>query len=428
MTLPYQQQFKIPAEVLEKAQALAASRIPAIWEALSATANPFMAQPFQKDDLPEIQRWGDRIRERASHLVVLGTGGSSLGAMTLTALRQPRYMPSGLTVHYLDNADPDTLDQLFSQLPLADTFFMPVSKSGNTVETLAPFLLILETLLKRKMNPADQCLAVTMAGERSLRQLAGQYQIPVLEHAADLGGRFSVLSNVGLLPAAAAGADIFALRAGAESTMQAAQHSVATHPAALGAAIQYELMQQGVGLSVVMPYADRLENLGRWFQQLWAESVGKKGKGTTPVRALGAVDQHSQLQLYLDGPKDKFMTLIGVSPQNKGAKIPVDCAKAAGMEYIAGHQAGTILAAQMQGTIGTMRRNDVPLREITLPGIEEYAIGALLQHYMLETCFMAGLLGVNAFDQPAVEESKQLAREWLAQHHNDVSTALKESA
>lgn len=416
MILPYQQKINVPAAITAEAEKLISSRIPAVWEKLMATKNPFLSFPAKADDLPELQRWSDRIRARASHLVVIGTGGSSLGAMTLTALRQPRYLPGGLTVHYLDNADPDTLEQLFTQLPLADTFFMPVSKSGNTVETIAPFLLVLETLLKESMNPAEQCLAVTMAGDRPLRRLAEKYQIPVLDHDADLGGRFSVLSNVGLLPAAAAGVDIFALRAGALATMQAMEASPAMHPAVWGAAVQYVLMQQGIGISVVMPYADRLENLGRWFQQLWAESVGKEGKGTSPVRALGAVDQHSQMQLYLDGPKDKFMTLVGVSPQNRGAKVPPACAKIAGMDYIAGHQVGTILAAQMQGTLGTLQRNGVPLREMVLPAIEEHAIGALLQHYMLETCFMAGLLEVNAFDQPAVEESKQLAREWLASH------------
>ena len=263
--------------------------------------------------------------------------------------------------------------------------------------------------------PVDQhCLAITTLGRNPLRIIAEKYALPTMEHDAELGGRFSVLSVVGLLPAALAGLNITALREGAESVMRDLTTNGAKAAPAAGAALQYALLQSGKNISVLMPYADRLENFGRWYQQLWAESIGKNGQGSTPVRALGAVDQHSQLQLYLDGPRDKFITLLSTSPQGHGAVIDAALAAEAGVESIAGQPLGNILAAQQQGTATTLTRAGVPLRQITLPALNETALGALLQHFMMETVLMAGLLEVNAFDQPAVEESKALAREWLA--------------
>jgi glucose-6-phosphate isomerase len=391
------------------------ARVPAIIAPLVDYA--FYTLPQQQQDIPAIERWAERIRDRAAHLVVLGTGGSSLGAMMLTSLRHARFMPAGVTIHYVDNADPDTMEQLFTQLPLADSFFLAVSKSGNTVETLSQFLLVLQHLQQDDLPIAEQCLAITMQGDRPLRRLAEQFSIPVLDHDGALGGRFSVLSGVGLLPAAVAGLNLYALREGANAIIQALEKNPAESEPAKGAALHFALMQHGKPMNILMPYADKLENLGRWYQQLWAESVGKQGLGTTPIRALGAVDQHSQLQLYLDGPADKFITLLGVSPQGQGERISASLAAQAGMDGIGNRPIGSIIAAQQQGTLQTLVRKNIPVREITLPSLAEESIGALLQHSMLETVMMAGFLEVDAFDQPAVEESKILAREWLASHN-----------
>lgn len=393
----------------------AQARIPAILAALEGK-HTFMNLPATRADLPEIDRWAERIRNHFSHVIVLGTGGSSLGAMTLTALTQPRFAPAGLNIHYVDNADPHTLAQLFDQLPLSDCFFLAVSKSGNTVETVATLLVAIEHLEAGGFAVKEHCLAITMQSASPLRNIAEHYDLPILLHDAELGGRFSVLSVVGLLPAALAGLSLSGLRDGAESVMTNIKtHGAASAPA-IGAALQYALLQAGKTQSILMPYVDRLENVGRWYQQLWAESIGKNGKGSTPVRALGAVDQHSQLQLYLDGPRDKFITLLGIAPQGQGAAINAAQAQQFGLGYIAGQKLGSILAAQQQGTAQTLTRNQIPLRQITLPALDEPSVGALLQHYMMETVLMAGLLEVNAFDQPAVEESKVLAREWLASH------------
>ena len=375
---------------------------------------PFLRLPTAEADLPEIARWGDRIRNRAAHLVVMGTGGSSLGGLALTYLRRAQYLPSGMNVHFIENVDPHSLNQLFSELPLADCFFLAISKSGNTAETLASFLLVLKELTKNGLNPAEQCLAVTMPGDRPLRRLAQHFGFDVLDHDGDLGGRFSVLSVTGLLPAATAGLDIYALRKGAADTMAALWEQEADSAPAQGAALHYQMFKQGCTMSLLMPYCDRLEPVGRWYQQLWAESLGKNGGGSTPLRALGAVDQHSQLQLYLDGPRDKFITLIQVEAQEEIALIDKHLAATAGMEFIGGHLLGSLFTALYQGTAATFRNRDVPLRELVLPEVSEHAVGALLQHLMLETALMALLMGVNAYDQPAVEESKERARDWLA--------------
>jgi glucose-6-phosphate isomerase len=398
-----------------QAIAAAQARIPSILAALGSD-HTFMTLAATRADLPEIERLAEQIRKQFSHVIVLGTGGSSLGAMTLTALTQSRFAPSGMNIHYVDNTDPDTLDQLFSQLPLSDTFFLAVSKSGSTVETVAQLLLAIKHLEQGGFAVKEHCLAITVPAASPLRKMAEHYHLPTLIHDAELGGRFSVLSVVGLLPAALAGLSLHALRDGATAVMtDIADHGANSAPA-LGAALQFALLETGKTMSILMPYSDRLENVGRWYQQLWAESVGKQGKGSSPIRALGAVDQHSQLQLYLGGPRDKFITLLGITPQGKGEVIDAALAQQFGLDYIAGQPLGTILAAQQAGTALTFTRNEVPLRQIILPSITEESIGALLQHYMMETVIMAGLLGVNAFDQPAVEESKTLAREWLATH------------
>lgn len=393
----------------------AQSRIPAILAALGSD-HTFMTLPDTRADLPEINRIAERIRDQFSQVIVLGTGGSSLGAMTLTALNTSRFAPSGLNIHYIDNTDPDTLTQLFAQLPLANTFFLAVSKSGGTVETISQLLLAIKHLEKDGLPVNRHCLAITMPVPSPLRKMAEHYGMPILEHDAELGGRFSVLSVVGLLPAALAGLNLHGLRDGASVVMNDVRKNGKDSAPALGAALHFALLQSGKTMSVLMPYADRLENVGRWYQQLWAESIGKNGKGSTPIRALGAVDQHSQLQLYLGGPRDKFFTLLGITPQGTGEVIDAALAHQFGVDYIAGQPLGTILAAQQAGTAMTFARNEVPLRQILLPGVTEESIGALLQHYMMETVLMAGLLDVNAFDQPAVEESKVLAREWLATH------------
>ncbi len=241
-----------------------------------------------------------------------------------------------------------------------------------------------------------------------MRQLAAAQGSKVIDHDPELGGRYSVLSPVGLLPAAIAGLDIYALRDGAAEVM------VSDMALPLeGAALQHAFAANSMNISVLMPYCDRLKSFADWYCQLWAESIGKDGKGSTPARAIGAVDQHSQLQLWLGGPRDKLITMLLLENHGRGAALPEELLGDERLAYLRGHHIGDVLDAQQRATRETLTKRGVPVRVMRIKQLAERELGALLQHYMLETIFTAHLLGVDAFDQPAVEESKILAREYL---------------
>jgi glucose-6-phosphate isomerase len=237
----------------------------------------------------------------------------------------------------------------------------------------------------------------------------------MLDHDPGVGGRYSVLTNVGLLPAALCGLDIAAIRAGAAGALAPvlAGKPPAQVPAAAGAALAVAFTGSKP-ISVMMAYADRLERFTHWYVQLWAESLGKDGKGTTPLAALGPVDQHSQLQLFIAGPRDKLFTIVTVSPAGRGPKMPADLAKRAGEPDFVGKTVGDLVAAQGRATAETLAKNGCPVRTIALGRLDERHVGELLMHFMLETIIAARFLGVDPFDQPAVEEGKVLAKKYLA--------------
>jgi glucose-6-phosphate isomerase len=371
---------------------------------------PLLKLPFETDDLDNIHRKAETLRKEYDTLLVIGTGGSSLGGKTLLSL-------ISCNVVFLENTDPHSVEGTLKDLDLEKTACLIISKSGSTVETLSLVLCFIDAL-KHKSGEraiAKQCLAITIPGDNPLRTLAERYGFDVIDHDPALGGRFSVFSEVGLLPAAFAGLDIAALRKGAASVITE-MYENPNAPVSKGAAIQVAFMQQGKPITVMMPYCDRLKCYSTWFQQIWAESLGKEGKGSTPISALGAIDQHSQLQLYLDGPQDKFFTLITLNNKNKGPIVNAS-GQDQRLSHIIGQNIGTIMAALQQGTIDTLMNNECPLRIITLDTLDEYTLGALMMHVMLETILAAHLLDINAFDQPAVEESKQRARDYLNRKH-----------
>jgi glucose-6-phosphate isomerase len=268
------------------------------------------------------------------------------------------------------------------------------------------------------LDPHDRFLGITepaKAGKpNGLRDLLGAYRIPMMDHDPGVGGRFSVLTNVGLLPAAVCGLDIGAIRTGAADALAPvlAGKPSAEVPAATGAALAVA-HSASKPIAVLMAYADRLERFTRWYVQLWAESLGKDGRGTTPLGALGPVDQHSQLQLFIAGPRDKLFTIITVAPGGRGPRIAADLAKLSGEPGFAGKTIGDLVAAQGRATAETLVRNGCPVRTIAIDKLDERHLGELLMHFMLETIIAAHLLGVDPFDQPAVEEGKVLAKQYL---------------
>jgi glucose-6-phosphate isomerase len=388
---------------------------------------PLLRLSAKTSDLDEIRQAAARLRKGASDVVVLGTGGSSLGGQTLAQLagvgvRGIEAFRDGPRLHFMDNLDPATYGGLLAKLPLATTRFIAISKSGGTGETLMQTAAALSAVKAAGLEPRIGELffgisEAVKAGKRNgLRDLLGS-SVEILEHDPGIGGRYSGLSNVGLLPAAILGLDIGAIRAGAATALAPvlAKRPAAEVPAALGAALNIAAAGAGKNIAVLMAYADRLERFSRWYVQLWAESLGKDGKGTTPLGALGPVDQHSQLQLFIAGPRDKLFTVITTATRGQGPRIDADLAKRAGEPDLGGRTMGDLVAAQGRATAETLAKNGCPVRTMHVETLNEESLGALMMHFMLETMIAAHLLGVDAFDQPAVEEGKVLAKQYLAQ-------------
>ncbi len=380
---------------------------------------PLLRLPRRRDDVAALRRalQGFRAapRQKFRDVLILGTGGSSLGGQTLCALGDPRKLPR---LHFMDNIDPASFDSLFAALDPPRTGVVAISKSGGTAETLTQFVVSIDWL--RRFVPADSlarhAIAVTEPRDNVLRRLASRLGMTILDHDPGIGGRYSVLSNVGLLPAMLAGIDVAALRQGAGAVLDAtlAASSPRESAPALGACISVALAEaRGIGTTVIMPYIDRLAHFGLWFRQLWAESLGKDGKGTTPIRAMGTVDQHSQLQLYLAGPSDKMFTLVTGAAAGAGGVVVPDLAADPELAYLAGKRMGDLLDAEQRATAQSLIRNGRPTRLLHLERLDAPGLGALLMHFMLETIIAADLLGVDAFNQPAVEEGKVLARQYL---------------
>jgi glucose-6-phosphate isomerase len=390
-------------------------------------ALPLLRLPAARDDLAAIREAARRLSAGATDVVILGTGGSSLGGQTLAQLAGHGIpglglLREGLRLHFMDNLDPDTYGALLAKLPLATTRFVAISKSGGTAETLMQTIAALTALNEAGLASRIPELFLGLsepaqAGKRNgLRALLADYKVALLDHDPGVGGRFSVLTNVGLLPAAALGLDIAAIRAGAAAGLAAVleRRPPAEVPAAVGAALAVALAQtRGKRIAVMMAYADRLERFTRWYVQLWAESLGKGGQGTTPVAALGPVDQHSQLQLFIAGPRDKLITVITTTAAGRGPKMAADLAKLCGEGDFTGKTIGDLTAAEGRATAETLAKNGCPVRTIHVEKVDEASLGELLMHFMLETIIAARLLGVDPFDQPAVEEGKILAKQYL---------------
>ena len=382
---------------------------------------PLLRLPETRDDLGPLKPIADSYRSKFDDVVLLGTGGSSLGGKTLSSLADCGFGPrtGAPRLHFFDNVDPHTITAMLDSLALNRTGFLVVSKSGSTAETLTQFLICLDAVQKKMGDEAGSYFtAITEPGDNVLRRLATRLGMTILDHDPRVGGRYSALSLVGLLPAMIAGLDPVAVREGASAVLAPvlAGASPDSVEPAIGAAISVGLAEEnGANTTVVMPYIDRLANFGLWFRQLWAESLGKNGKGTTPVNTLGTVDQHSQLQLYLDGPRDKMFTVMMLKCAGSGPAVEPALADDEALGYLVGKTMGDLMDAEQRATAQTLISNNRPTRIFHLSNLDEKVMGALMMHFMLETIIAAHLLGVDPFDQPAVEEGKFLTREYLAE-------------
>jgi glucose-6-phosphate isomerase len=314
-------------------------------------------------------------------------------------------------MHFAENTDPATLSAILDLVDPQATYVNVVTKSGSTAETMANFLVIRGALIDALGDFGFQgrTIATTDPEEGFLKQIADREDLKVLPIPADVGGRFSVLTPVGLLPAAVEGLDIDALLAGASQCVDEVNEQGAEHPAVVGAAMHYLMdTARGRNVRVMMTYADALERLAAWFVQLWAESLGKDGKGSTPHGAVGTTDQHSQVQLYMEGPEDKVIEIVEVEDHQRDLKIPEAYDDLEGVGYLGGHSMAELLGVECDATRRALTEAGHPNSTIKLRATNEENLGYVFQALEVQTAIAGSLYGVNAFNQPGVEAGKQI--------------------
>ncbi|HEX7118993.1 MAG TPA: glucose-6-phosphate isomerase [Longimicrobiales bacterium] len=388
----------------------------------------FFQLPYADEVVRRIRTFAADAEHAFDAVVVLGIGGSALGT---TALRDALLPPlwneldadargGHPRLYVLDNVDPTTIGPLLDRLDLSRTLFDVVSKSGTTAETMAQFLIVRDRLARALGDEAcRRHLVFTTDPEKGvLRELAGREGIPTLPIPQNVGGRFSVLSVVGLLPAALVGIDIDALLDGARAMDDRCRTpELADNPAGLYATLQYLAdAEAGAPIHVMMAYSDRLYGIADWFRQLWAESLGKRRdragaevfRGPTPVKALGATDQHSQVQLYMEGPFDKTITFLAVERASVDVEIPDAYPDIEALHYLGGHSLGELLDAERAATAQALASEGRMNMTLRLPRADPHAIGQLLMLLQIATVYAGGWYDVDPLDQPGVELGKRL--------------------
>ncbi|MGR3309646.1 MAG: glucose-6-phosphate isomerase [Candidatus Brocadiales bacterium] len=406
---------------------------------------PFLDLPYQKETVENIITVANSLKNQFKNFVVLGIGGSALGNIALhCALNHPyhnalspaerNHCPS---IFVMDNIDPDRFKGFLDVINIEETVFNIISKSGTTVETMAQFLIIKDMLKQRVGGRWGKHIIATTDGSKGvLREITNREGLTSFVIPNGVGGRFSVLSPVGLLSAAVSGIDIEALLSGAARMDELCQtDDIYKNPALMNAVLQYiSDKKKGKHITVMMSYAHALSGVGDWFCQLWAESLGKKYDlankavytGSTPVRAVGVTDQHSQLQLYMEGPFNKVILFLATKKFTQTITIPPrppllkggmtsstpSLEKGGGgglekeLEYLGGHTLNDLMEAEMRGTQLALTENNRPNYTITLPEITPFTIGQLLYMLELQTAYTGKLYNINTFNQPGVEEGK----------------------
>jgi len=381
---------------------------------------PFYGLPYDHGSVSEVDELAGELRERFDTLVVLGIGGSALGTRAAVEAAASVGRAGGARVVVLDNVDPATIAAVLDGVDLEKTAFNVISKSGQTAETMAQFLVIRDRLLRTigAAHYRDHLVVTTDREQGTLRSIANDEGFRTLPVPDGVGGRFSVLSPVGLLPIAVAGADIRLLCEGARAMdVRTSLADPWANPAALHAALLYlSYIERGASIHVLMPYCDGLRRFAEWYGQLWAESLGKRHAldgatvevGQTPVCAVGATDQHSQVQLYVEGPRDKVVTFLRVEDHHGDVTIPSGYDDFDGLGYLSGHTLGALLNMEQRATELALAEAGRLTSVLTLKRLDEAAIGQLFHLSAVQTLVMGGLLGIDPLDQPGVEAGKKM--------------------
>jgi glucose-6-phosphate isomerase len=383
-----------------------------------------------------------QARRRYDDVVILGIGGSALGPIALrTALRPSAWnMLSAEArggfprLQVLDNVDPETIAALLERLDLSRTLFIVTSKSGGTAETMSQYMIVDDHVAKAGLKPADHFVFVTDPTQGALRPLAAQRGIPALDIPPNVGGRFSVLTPVGTLPAALIGIEISDLLAGAADVAgRCSTGELARNPAGVFATLQWLAdTRYGKTINVLMPYSDPLRDFSAWLVQLWAESMGKQlpdgsSMGLTPLAALGATDQHSQVQLFMEGPKNKTVTFFAVTDRAVDITIPKSFREVKELGYLGGHSLGELMDVEQRATAGALAKRGRPNLTIHIDRVDAHHVGGLMMLFELATAYAGQLYGIDAFNQPGVELGKQFAYALLGRPGADAAKKEWES-
>jgi len=385
----------------------------------------WMDLPFnQKEIVEDILQTAKKVRKEFKTFVVLGIGGSALGPIAVfQALRHLHYnelpykMRKGPKFYVEDNVDPERMAALLDVVDVKTTMFNVITKSGATSETMSQYLVITDVLKKALgADYASHVIATTDKEKGNLIKLAKKEGFKTFYIPSGVGGRFSELSPVGLLPAAVLGIDIKKMLSGAMDMVKSGFKTSNPYKnmPLMAATLQFIAMNNGKNVSVMMPYADSLKYVADWYCQLWGESLGKsvdkEGKevyaGQTPVKALGVTDQHSQIQLYTEGPFDKVITFIAVENFRKEVMIPEGLADFPDVNFLCGNTMGKLLNTERKATEYALAKKHRLNRTIIVPEVNEYSIGQLLMLFMMETAFVGAMLNIDTFNQPGVEEGK----------------------
>lgn len=370
--------------------------------------------------ISDIEEYAKEISGIFQDIVVLGIGGSALGAQTIRDSLRPSYSahPNTPRLHIIDNVDPDLLEEMKNSWDFSKTLFITISKSGGTLETLSQYALFKQELLSRHLVLKKHMVCIT-GKSGFLRTEAETHDIPLFSVPENVGGRFSVLTSVGLLPAALIGIDIRALVEGAKAMRDRflSEKSQENFPFQL-ASIQYELFSQEKTNVVLMPYVQRMKTFTDWYRQLLAESTGKinqhgKNTGLTPLPALGATDQHSQLQQFVQGINDKQYIFLRQKKFLRNVKIP-GISENEQQKFLGNVSFNDLLDAELRATTDTLTENKRPNITIEFETLNESVLGGLFLLFEGATAFLGEFLEIDAFDQPGVERSKVLTKEYLS--------------
>ena len=424
------------SDMIGEEQGISKQSIAALDEQLRAAAQAMITKrtegkmdwrdlPYhQKEIVEDILKTASEIKLKFDAFVVLGIGGSALGPIAVQqALNHMHYneLPKERRggwprLYVVDNVDPERMQALFEIIDVEKTMFNVVTKSGSTSETMSQLMIIWD-MLKDKLGEGykDHVIATTDKENGNLIKIAREHSLKTFYIPRGVGGRFSELTPVGLLPAAVCGIDIEEMLAGASYMDEICKaEDVHKNPAYMAATLQFLAMKFGKNISVMMPYADSLKYMADWYAQLWAESLGKRYNlegeevfvGQTPVKALGVTDQHSQEQLYTEVPYDKVVTFLGVGKYRKTMEISKGFEDIPAVSFLGGHTLNELIHAEQAATEYALLKAKRLNRTITLPEVNAFTIGQLLYFMEVETAFAGELLGINTFDQPGVEEGK----------------------